>query len=531
VCALSPFAESIFKRTYAITPDETWEQMSRRVAKAVALDHRQEEAFYEIIRDRIFVPGGRYLYSAGRPKFMNSNCYGFMVEDNRESWAQLLHDITLCLSTGGGLGVNYSRLRPFGSPIRTLGGVASGPISLMQMVNEVARHVMMGGARRSALWAGLQWDHQDVHRLIATKDWSDDFKEMKARNFEHPAPLDMTNISVIIDDAYLKRLSEGDQGTWALHYKIVEHMARTGEPAFRNQSRILADDPGAITGNACQESTLHHNDTCNLGSIVMPRIKDLDHLRQVTRLAVQFLYNGSLKATYPTESIGEIAKKNRRLGLGIMGLHEWMLLHGGRYEWTHELERWLDCWKHTSDVEAARYSAGKGALPVTSRAIAPTGTISIMAETTSGIEPIYCVAYKRRYLKANKHYFQYVIDPTAKRLMDLGIKPHTIEDTYSLSQDIERRLDVQARVQKYVDQAISNTINLPTWGSTGNNNPAQLAELIARYLPQLKGLTAYPDGARSGQPLTPVTLDEAVGQEGLVYEEDGERCLNGVCGL
>lgn len=530
---LSPFAQSIFERTYAITPEETWTECAWRVADHVADDDKQRQDFFEIIRDRVFMPGGRYLYTAGRKKFMNSNCYGFMVEDNRESWAKLLNDITLCLSTGGGLGVNYSDLRPYGAPIRTLGGVASGPISLMQMVNEVARHVMMGGARRSALWAGLHWKHADIQRFIGVKDWSEDIQAMKAKNFEYPAPLDMTNVSVIIDQEYLDGLRDGNAAVWELHYRICERMARTGEPAFRNQSRILADDPGAVTGNACQESTLHDRDTCNLGSVVMPRIRDLDHLERVVRLAIRFLYNGSIKGCYPTEQIAEVARQNRRLGLGIMGLHEWMVARSGRYQWSSGLESFMTTWAEVARDEGIKYAWQKGgAIPVTTRAVAPTGTISIIAETTSGIEPIYCVAYKRRYMKGNQHFFQYVIDPTAQRLLSQGVRASEIEDTYALSQDLERRLSVQSMVQDYTDQAISNTVNLPRYGTEHNlYGGRSLADVFARYLPSLKGLTCYPDGARAGQPLVPVVLEEAVGQEGVVYEEDSEKCSQGVCGL
>ena len=527
----SQFAHSIFARTYQFNETETWNQCAFRVAKAVATNPHQESQFYEMIRDRIFIPGGRYLYSAGRKKFMNSNCYGFMVDDSREDWARLLHDATLCLSTGGGLGVNYSNIRAEGTPISTLGGTASGPLSLIQMVNEVARHVMAGGKRRSALWAGLHWTHPDIQKFISIKDWDEDIKALKSKRFEYPAPLDMTNISVIIDDLYLTQ-QKSNISLQKLHTQICDSMARTGEPAFRNQSRILQDDPEAFTGNACQESTLHDRDTCNLGSIVLPRIRDANHMEEITRLAIQFLYNGSVKATYPTAEIDQVAQRNRRIGLGVMGLHEFMLLNNHRYEWNLKLENYLRVWAQVSKHEAHRYSnTMAGPEPITTRAIAPTGTISIMAETTSGIEPIYCVAYKRRYLNANHHVFQYVIDPTAKRLLDLGIPAKDIEDTYSLSADIERRLHVQACVQDYVDQAISNTVNLPEWGTPGNDNPAYLANIILKYLPRLKGLTFYPDKARAGQPLTQVSLDEALGQEGTVFEEEGERCLNGICGL
>lgn len=529
---LSPFAESIFRRTYAYHENETWEQAARRVAKAVANDHQQEEKFFEIIKERIFIPGGRYLYTSGREIFTNSNCYGFMVDDSREGWANLLYDATMCLSTGGGLGVNYSAIRGKGTPIKRMGGEASGPLALMQMVNEVARHVMAGGKRRSALWAGLNWNHPDILDFVTMKDWNEDLRAMKAKNFEYPAPLDMTNVSVIVGDQYIEKLNNSDTETWALHNLICKKMASTGEPAFRNQSRILEDDDRAFTGNACQESTLHDRDTCNLGSIVMPRIRSLDHLEEVTRLAIQFLYNGSLKATYPTAAIGDIARKNRRIGLGVMGLHEYMILNGHSYEWFPELEDFMSTWKEVCDDEAWRYATNMaGAVPVTTRAIAPTGTISIISETTSGVEPVFCVAYKRRYINKDKHLFQYVIDPTAKRLLDMGVRSSNIEDAYALAGDIERRLVVQANIQDYVDQAISNTVNLPSWGSDGNSDSTRLARVIAKYLPRIKGLTVYPDKSRPGQPLVPVSIEEALGQEGVVYEEQEEKCLTGVCGL
>lgn len=528
---MSPFAQTIFLRTYTFHPDETWSECAARVAKAVAVTPTQEKQFFELINDRIFVPGGRYLYSSGRPLQQVSNCFGFVARDSREGWAQLLHDATMCLSMGGGIGVNYSDIRPSGSPVGRMGGKSSGPLALMQMVNEVGRHVMSGGARRSAIWAGLGWQHDDISAFIRIKDWDQPIQHLKAIKFEYPAPLDMTNVSVIIDNEYIRLLNIGDSTVTKLHNAICDYMARTGEPAFRNQSLILTDDPGALTGNPCQEAVLHHNDSCNLGSIVLPRIRDLSHLEYVTRIAIQFLYNGSIKGDYPTPEIAKTAAQNRRLGLGFMGLHEYMLLRGHRYEWFPELQNLLATWKEVSDDEAVHYAKrNNGPLPITKRAIAPTGTISIIAETTSGIEPIYCVAYKRRYLKGDKHHFQYVVDPTAQRLIAGGMPPDQIEDAYVLSQDFERRLSVQAHIQEYVDQAISSTVNLPTYGARGNNDPKLLRDTIAKYLPALKGLTLYPDGARSGQPLEPIPINEARGQEGTIYEEDGS-CSNGVCGL
>ena len=528
---MSPFAKAVFARTYAFYLGETWHECAARVAKAVASDTKQEQQFYEMIRDRIFVPGGRYLYCSGRPIQQFSNCFGLIPGDSREDWASTLHDAVMCLSMGGGIGVNYSRLRSKGSPVGRMGGVASGPVSLAQMVNEVARHVMAGGARRSALWAGLDWTHADIQEFIQVKDWDSDIRALKAKRYEAPAPLDMTNMSVIIGEHYLQGLERHDPTTWDLHRQICHSMARTGEPAFRNQSLILRDDPTGYGGNPCQESTLGHRSVCNLGSIVLSRIRDLSHLEEVTRLATQFLINGSVRGDYPVPEISERARIERRIGLGFMGLHEWMLMRGYRYEWSEELARWLSVWKAVNDEEADRYADRLGERrPWVRRAVAPTGTISIIAQTTSGIEPVYCTAYKRRYLNGDQHYFQFVIDPTAKRLLDDGVLLKDIEDAYQLSHDFTRRLEVQAQVQTYVDQAISSTVNVPEWSGSDNGTNPRIAEVIASYLPRLKGLTIYPDKARPGQPLVPVSFEEAREQEGVVFEESGE-CSNGVCGL
>ena len=527
---LSKFANDIFKRTYAFTPDETWEQCAYRVAKAVANTPKQEANFFQIIRDRQFMPGGRYLYSAGRPIFQNANCFGYVAKDSREGWAELLHDTTMCLSMGGGVGISYSEIRPSGSLVGRMGGTSSGPIALMQIVNEASRFIQQGGRRRAALWAGLNWNHPDINTFINIKDWNDDVRTMKSRNYEYPAPLDLTNISVVIGDEYLSKL-QYDANVQKLHFEICDRMARTGEPAFRNQSLILKDDPDAVTGNPCQEAVLHDGDSCNLGSVVLPRINDTNHLEFVVRNAMQFLINGSAKADYPTEKIAQTVKRNRRVGLGIMGLHEFVMVNHARYDVNTKLQESLKTWKDVSDNEAKTYASALGInTPITKRAVAPTGTISILAETTSGIEPVFCIAYKRRYLNGDKHSYQYVVDPTARRLLNQGVPAETIEDAYSLSSDFTRRLRVQAFVQQYTDQAISSTVNLPIYGSKGNNDTKYIADTLAEYLPVLKGITLYPDNSRSGQPLTPVSLDEALSQEGTVFEEDGD-CRGGVCGL
>jgi ribonucleoside-diphosphate reductase alpha chain len=219
-----------------------------------------------------------------------------------------------------------------------------------------------------------------------------------------------------------------------------------------------------------------------------------------------------------------------------MGVHEWLLKRGKRYEIDEELGEWLT--KYTASTRIAKKYADEWGVsrPVKTRAIAPTGTIAIVAETTSGIEPIFCVAQKRRYLKHKTWFHQYIVDPTARRLIENGVKPEAIEDAYSLAEDVERRVAFQAWVQGYVDHGISSTINLPHWGSDQNNENTVKAfgNMLIEYLPELRGITCYPDGCRGGQPLTPVKYITALKHEGReLTEEHGDACSlskGGSCG-
>jgi ribonucleoside-diphosphate reductase alpha chain len=172
--------------------------------------------------------------------------------------------------------------------------------------------------------------------------------------------------------------------------------------------------------------------------------------------------------------------------------------------------------------------------PVKTRAIAPTGSIAILAETTSGCEPLFCVAYKRRYLKGSSWNYQYVIDPIAKRLIESGVRPEDIEDAYTLAQEPERRVAFQAWLQSFVDHGISSTINLPAWGTEFNNESRvrSFGDMLFQHLPSLRGITCYPDGSRSGQPLTTVSWETAMKHEGQIFIEQKDICEigGGSCG-
>jgi len=244
-------------------------------------------------------------------------------------------------------------------------------------------------------------------------------------------------------------------------------------------------------------------------------------------LATKFLICGTLKAKLPYEKVYSVREKNRRLGLGLMGMHEWLIKKGSKYEVTEELHKWLGVYEGESNkVSKETADTLNISRPVANRAIAPTGSIGILAGTSTGVEPIFAVAYKRRYLKGGtRWHYQYVVDSAAQELIDLyGAVPDKIESALDLAEDYKRRMKFQADVQDYVDMSISSTINLPSWGSKLNNPDTvdDFANTLASYAHRLRGFTVYPDSCRGGQPLTSVPYEEAVTKLGEEFEESLE---------
>jgi len=523
------FAENIWKNKYSQGVEDTWGHLADRVVedvcgtrwgKTTALmckDDRDQLAEY--IKRFCFVPGGRYIWYSGRANSYFNNCFLLRAEaDTREEWADLTHRSVSCLMTGGGIGTDYSRLRAKGKPLSRTGGVSSGPVPLMQMINEVGRGIMQGGSRRSAIYASLNWQHEDIMDFMYAKNWSDTIKQLKTQDFNFPAPLDMTNISVNYDDASLV----GGLQTNAIFLENCKQAMMTGEPGF---SFNFGSKQNETLRNACTEVTSEDDsDVCNLGSINLGNIKSLDEFRSVVTLASKFLVCGTLRADLPYDKVYKVREKNRRLGLGLMGLHEWLLQRGSKYEVTDELHTWLTVYrdesKRSADEHCDRFFISR---PVAYRAIAPTGSIGILAGTTTGIEPLFAVAYKRRYLtEGTKWKYEYVVDSTAQQLIEqYGIKPDSIETAIDLSDKYEQRIKFQASVQDYVDMSISSTINLASWGSKSNNENSvgEFAKVLAKYAPRLRGFTAYPDGSRGGQPLTSVPYEDAMKHKDIVFTE------------
>jgi len=522
---------------------------------APLLSEEDRDALVKMMEEFKFLPGGRYIYYAGREAKYYNNCYLFRgEEDTREEWASLVGRVTNALMTGGGVGVDYSIFRPKGSILGRTGGEASGPIPLMQMINEIGRNVMQGGSRRSAIYASLNWKHKDVNEFLHIKDWHnipvteigqweyDEHGEVeeypdlvtvwdaKQYNFNFPAPLDQTNISLNYDDQFLEELEDGLPETFL---KNVRQALVTGEPGF---SFNFGEQQNETLRNACTEVVSEDDsDVCNLGSINIGAIEHLSEFKAIVQLASKFLLCGTLRSELPSDKIREVRERNRRLGLGLMGVHEWLLKRGYDYEVVPELHEWMGSYEAESEVSANRLAdAWSISRPIAYRSIAPAGTIGILAGTTTGIEPLYAVAYKRRYLTGGDVWkYEYCIDHTADTLIkEYGLDPESITTALDLSKDPEKRIKFQADIQDYVDMSISSTINMPPWGSEWNNEKTvePFAKILAKYAPRLRGFTCYPDGSRGGQPLTVIDYQTAADNVGTVFEENNQ-CEGNVCGV
>ena len=540
--------ETIFKQKYASNPYESWEDRAHTVVNWVCgdMDGDKNNLMAKSDRDELtqyisefkFMPGGRYLWYSGRDARFFNNCYLLRLEDDsREEWAGLSQRAMSCLMTGGGIGVDVSICRPSGRQLRRTGGVASGPIPLLHTLNEIGRNVMQGGSRRSALYGSMNWQHEDAKHLLSAKNWHEMYlgkqkeytvADMKKLDFNYAAPLDMMNISLNYDDDWLS--GNGSN----VFTENCRQALMTGEPGF---SFNFGDKQNETLRNACTEITSEDDsDVCNLGSINLANIETIEELKDVVNLASKFLVCGLIRAHLPYDKVGKVRQKNSRIGLGLMGLHEWLLKRGYKYEMNDELKQWMKVYDsettRSANEHCDRLFLNK---PKGYRAIAPTGTIGILAGTTGGVKPIYAVAYRRRYLTDGTRWkHQFVVDGTAQALIDNGIKPDDIESAVDLATEPERRIKFQYELQKYVDHAISSTINLPEWGTELNNEDKvkDFATIVKKYASGLRGLTVYPDGSRGGQPISTVPYEEAHSKKGVIYEDNSEeQCLSGVCNL
>jgi ribonucleoside-diphosphate reductase alpha chain len=518
------------------------------------------ESIRTLVRDRKFIPGGRYLYASGNDFHQVQNCLLLACEDTREGWADLSWKAEMSLLTGAGIGVYWGKLRPNGAKIGRTGGTASGPVPKMIGTNEMGRAAVQGGDRRSAIWGGLLWSHADIFWFNRVKDWPQYIKDAKAEDPSVPAPCDMTNISVCLDDDFFAafenpnfsksiqdwkgdwQTTAPDGGSWhawaqRVYWDAVDRMTQTGEPGFSIDTGGQRDEK---LRNACTEIvSADDSDICNLGGIVLSRFDTPAEFERAVRLGVLYLTAGTEYSHVPYERVQEVRDKNRRLGLDLLGVHEFLLRRGLKYgsdDAFEALEPYM--WAYDRALEYAnewQYAAGLSQ-SIAATSGAPTGTRGVVAETTTGWEPVTYAAYRRDVItskahKADERTSHYVVDPTVERLLSEGVVKPTddIEDSYSLAYDYERRFKMQEYAQRHTDQAISMTINLP-YVMRSETERKRFGETLYRYLPNLRGITVYPDGAIAGQPITRVPLSVALDGTYSV-EENEDKCSSGVCGL
>lgn len=543
---------NIFDNKYARYREQTWPQKCFEIisdvtgrgthnqfSHAIMSVDEQNRLLKYMEQGKVF-PGGRYIYYAGRLARFWNNCYLLLCEaDTREEWAAICWRAMSCLMVGGGIGIDYSILRPKGKELSRTGGVSSGPVPLMEAINEIGRQVRQGGGRRSAMYASLNWQHEDIQDFLNAKDWDNQpvgtsgmtVGELKRHDFDYRAPLDMTNVSVNYDDAWLNL--QDDRHTDPVFRRNVELALMNGEPGF---SFNFGDKQKETARNACTEITSEDDsDVCNLASPNLSRITSTKEYADICYLTAKLLVCGTMRAELPYQKVYDVRERNRRLGQGVMGVHEWLLQRDKQYGPDDELGSWMEIYVEESERGANEHCDRFWmSRPVAYRAIAPTGTIGMLAGTTTGIEPLFALAYQRRYLVGDTWKKEYKVDAVAKILLERGIKEEQIETAQDLAKDPERRIQMQAWMQKYVDQSISSTINLPAWGSEHNNAGLvdKYAMLLSKYAEDIRGITMYPDGARGGQPITPVSIKEATAHGDAVYEDNSESaCREGVCGI
>lgn len=571
------FAREIFASRHAAYPEEPWLDACKRVAWQVADAEPGEtrvkwfNAFRDALAENLFMPGGRIWYGSGRPRGQLLNCFVIPTGDSREAWGQTLYDTVVIAGTGGGIGANFGPIRQRGALIRGTGGEATGAVSLMVAQNGVGDVIGSGGGRRIALMQCLPLNHPDITEFLDKKL---DLKE-----------LNNANVSVVFDfdpdwffglvkaGGDLPLMFQGKQvGTIPaadIWMRIVRNALKGGEPGILNG--FLANKMSNIwyierltSTNPCGEIWMSPYDCCCLGAIVLPRFVrgddlDWDALRETIRLGVRFLDDVLSVNTYPMPEIEQKCSHLRRVGLGVMGLHHMLIELGHQYnsvgglEFVDRLFKFLKNESYEASIDLSIEKGpfpgfdaekfGKSAFVKTLRpairkrieqhgirncalnTIAPTGTTSMIAEVSSGIEPIFAMAYERRYRKGTEKAVEVVADPLFRRYVAEGRLTDKFQNSYDLR--IKDHLEMQRTCQRHVDNAVSKTINLPP-GTTAE----ELSELYAEFLPELKGVTVYPVGSREDQPLTPLS-GEAAEQAVMdsIVEAAGGSCRSGQCDI
>ncbi len=532
---------------------ETPSQMLRRVAKAVAqgdkgyFDYKKsEEEFYQIMRELKFLPNSPTLMNAGTPLGQLAACFVIPVEDSLISIFDSLKYMALIHQSGGGTGFNFSHIRPKGDIVRSTKGVASGPISFMEIYDKATDVIKQGGKRRGANMGVLNYNHPDILDFITVK-----LNGEKLQNF---------NISVGVTDEFMKAVEKG-KSYWLINPRNGEKVKEVNAKEVFDlivSSAWQSGDPGLIfldevnrkhplpwkieATNPCGEMPLLPFESCNLGSINLSKFVrgpigkgkiDWEELERVVRIAVRFLDNVITINKFPLPQIEKVVKANRKIGLGVMGFAEFLIKLGIPYNSERAIaiaKKVMKFITETARDESSKLGEIKGDFPnfkyskwykefdhmrnATVTTIAPTGTISIIAGTSSGIEPLFAIAYIRdvlgglvevnpvfeAYARENGFYTQKLISKIVKdgTLKNVDL-PKKVKNLFLTALEIppEQHVRIQAAFQKYTDNAVSKTVNLP---KNATINDVKKVYMLAWKL-KCKGITVYRYGSKKKQVL------------------------------
>jgi len=549
---------------------ESTSQMFSRVAKSLAEVEKQygrsnaeisryENEFYRLMTSLEFLPNSPTLMNAGTMFRQLSACFVLPVDDSIEGIFDTLKAAAIIHKTGGGTGFSFSRLRPRGDVVKTTGGIASGAISFAKIYDVATEVMKQGGRRRGANMGILRVDHPEIMDFIVAKE-----KEGVLRNF---------NISVGITDKFMEAVEkDGDfelinprngevvktlkaRAIWNL---IIMMAWKNGEPGVVFLDTINRHNPTPQFGqiestNPCGEQPLLPYESCNLGSIDVSKFvtddgkMDWDRLRKTVRLAVRFLDNVVDANVYTLPEIKKITKGNRKIGLGVMGFADMLIKMGLKYDTEEGLRTAEKLMKFIND-EGKKMSVElgekRGSFPnfkgsiweekfetmrnATVTTIAPTGTISIIAGCSQGIEPLFAIAYVREVAESlgrslvevnslfenmalkEGFYSEELIKKISKRtsVQDVEEIPEHIRKLFVTAHDIsaEWHVRMQAAFQKYTDNAVSKTINFPNWATPSD---IEKAYLLA-YKLGCKGITVYRHGSREAEVLRPIESEGTV---------------------
>lgn len=583
------FSETIFKDRYAFTKEETWQEACARVAKQMAIaesadkQKQYENKFNNILVDNLFVPGGRIWYNSGRNNPQLLNCFVLTNNlDSKEGWGELARQMIVTSMTGGGCGTDFSDVRPRGALIGDQKGECPGPVELMRLIDNCAKPVRAGGQRRVALMFSLDLDHPDIEEFLDAKLVKG---ELTHANVSVRSKRTKDFIKAVKQDAdwelswkgkYKKTIKAKD-----LWNKIVKNAYNSAEPGFLNWEMVENESnisyiEQLVTTNPCGEIALSSFDCCCLGHLVLPRfIRDntieWSLLADTIRSGVRFLDNVLTVNHYPLLEMKEKSHKLRRIGLGTTGLADTLALLGVKYgseegnKFVEKLYKFIAKIAYESSVMLA---VEKGAFPAcipdkhlesnfmqrmphkikslvkehgirncAILTIAPTGTVSILSgNCSSGIESMFAPAYERRYWDKEERKTELVFHPLFEQFMKEGRDTSHFIGSHDLS--VKDHMEVQAIVQRWVDNAVSKTINMP------NDYPVEeMSKLWLDYLPKLKGTTFYREGTRGyvredgtieAPPLTALSIEDAKAKffnNSKSVQGALEDCPSGVCEL